>query len=439
MMKTSRRSHLATLTLPLLLALGGCEGATDAQLFSLDEPTGRIEAVFFADLDRSGTVSAGDRPLEEVWVSLRFRGTLDTIATVRTEVTGEVTFAGLAPGAMELLIEPSALGDSLVVSSQTPSPLVVIRRDVNPVQVGVSYPIVSIADARGSQAGRRLFVEGVAVNASGSLPGNALHVRSDAGWLRAENVTGQGVSAGDSVRMRGTVARVGGSVVFQQGLVARLSGTGLVQPVVTTTQGARNATGGLDGALVRIQTATVNQTVVQGGVATSQISDGSGALMVQIPTAHLAEANLPAPLAGSTLSLTGVLIPQSGGTSWMLRTRSGADLGITSTGALRARVFIDEDRTGAFSAGDVALPGVRVLVRAAQVGGGVVAEGSTGSDGFVQLSGLPTGAYVLELDPFTYPQNLALGPITPSPAVVESAGTTEVAVPLLRPASAPPR
>ena len=438
-MMPSRRSLLGSSTLPLLLALGGCDGASDAQLFSLDQPTGRIEAVLFADLDRSGTVSAGDRPLEEVWVSLRFRGTLDTINTRRTSATGEVTFPGLPPGTMELLIDPSALGDSLVVSSQAPSPLVVIRRDVNPVQVGVSYPIVSIADARGAQVGRRLFVEGVAVNASGSLPGNALHVRSDAGWLRAENVTGAGVSAGDSVRMRGTVQRVGGSVVFQQGLVARLPGTGLVAPVLTTTLGARNATGGLDGALVRIQAATVNQTVLQGGVATSQITDGSGALMVQIPTAHLVEANIPAPVAGSSLTVTGVLVPQAGGTSWMLRTRSGADIGITSVGTLQARVFIDEDRSGEFGTGDLPLQGVRVSARAAQVGGGVVAEGTTGSDGVVQFTGLPTGAYVLELDPFTYPQNLTLGPITPSPAVVETGTTTQVAVPLRRPVAAPVR
>lgn len=429
------RSPVLLFAAVLLLLLAGCEGASEDQIFSLDEPVGRVDAVLFADLDRSGTLDGQDRPMANVWVGIRFRGTTDTIALRRTSEDGEVSFPGLAPGALEVFVDPASFGDSLVLSSQDPDPLVVILRNVNPVQVAVSYPIVSIDQARGSSPGRRLFVEGVALNASDALPNGALHVQDGTGWIRAENATGAGIQVGDSVRLRGVVHRDGGSTVLRDGLRTALSGTGPVTPLPTSTRQARTAEGGRDGALVTIESATVNQTVFQGGVATTQITDGSGAVFVQIPSAHLVGADLPIPQAGGTVSLTGVLVAEAGGQSWQLRTRGADDVAITSTGSMQGRVFLDRERTGTFDDGDDPLAGVGVRARAAQLSGEVIGEGVTGADGRFQISGLPTGNYQVELDPFTYPDSLSLGPVTPAPIPVRTGAGPTVSIPLRAPVS----
>jgi hypothetical protein len=417
-----------------LLLTTACEGATDAQRFSLDAPRGQIQATVIADLDRSGTFGGQDRPIAGVNVSVLRRGTVDTLKTSPTEANGVVVFTSIPAGSYDLVVDPTVFGDTLVFAFQDPDPLVVFRNE-NQVLYGVSYPIVSLEAARASSQDRRIFVEGVAATASGSLPGNALHVRGPGGWLRVETSSGPGISVGDSVRVRGQVHREGGSVVLREGLHSRLPGSEDVTPVTVSTQGARTASGGLDGALVQIESATVGQVVVQGGVATAQVSDGSGTLMIQVPNAHSADANLPIIRAGGTVSLTGVLIPQSGGTTWMLRTRSGEDVSITSTGTMQGRIFVDVNRSGTFDAGDTPVQGVRLEIRAAQLAGGVLGEVTTGSDGRFQLSGLATGAYAVTLDPFSYPDNLTVGGITPSPIVIQTGQSTEVAVPLLQPAT----
>ncbi|TVP42670.1 MAG: hypothetical protein EA350_14990 [Gemmatimonadales bacterium] len=434
LMMIAQRIAKPALVLLALLAVAACEGATDAQRFSLDAPRGRIDVTVFADLDRSRTFSGGDRALPGVDVSLVTRGTVDTIRSSRTSENGELVFLDIPAGSFDLVVDPAILGDTLVFAFQNPDPLVV-SQNVNQVLYGVSYPIVSLSAARESSQDRRIFVEGIAASATGSLPGNALHIWAPGGWLRVEGTSGPGLSVGDSVRVRGRVHREGGSVVFRDGLHASLPGSAAVTPVTVTTQDARTAAGGLDGALVQIETATLGQVVVQGGVATAQLSDGSGTLMIQVPTAHLVDADLPLLRPGGTVTLTGVLIPQAGGSTWILRTRRGDDVAITSTGSMQGRVFVDVNRSGTFDAGDTPVQGVRLEIRAAQISGGVLAEVTTGSDGRFQVSGLTTGAYAVTLDPFTYPANLSVGGITPSPIVVETNQSTEVAVPLLQPAT----
>jgi hypothetical protein len=95
---------------------------------------------------------------------------------------------------------------------------------------------------------------------------------------------------------------------------------------------------------------------------------------------------------------------------------------------------VDANRSGTFDAGDTPVQGVRLEIRAAQLSGGVLGEVTTGSDGRFQLGGLATGAYTVSLDPFSYPDNLTVGGITPSPIVVQTGQATEVTIPLLPPA-----
>ncbi len=454
-----RRGALVPVLLFLLVAMGGCEGAGEDRVFDLG-PTGIVDIQAFIDVDRSGTFGGADRPLVDTPVGLRFPGSVDTLAFGTTNPVGEARFTAVPAGALEVFFDESRLGDSLVVSLRDPDPLRLISGTELTAVLALSYPVVKILEAREWAADRRIFVEGVAVSPTGALPGDALHIRDDTGWLRAEGTSGPALAIGDSVRIRGVVHREGGSTVLRQGLRQTMPGSGAPPtPIDVTSHEARNAGPALDGALVRITDAAISQTVFQGGVATAQLSDGSGPLMVQIPQGHLVQANLPIPRGGGVVEVTGVLIPQSQGTSWLLRTRSGADIAITSTGTMTGRVFIpapdDEDDddgeddgeengdengngegdgdTGQVQGAETPLSGVRVLLRADQLSGDVIAEGVTDSDGRFRIEGLPTGAYQVELDPFTYPEELTIGTIEPSPALITTNGVTDVMVPLLPP------
>lgn len=433
----------------VLAALAGCEGPGAGQLFSTDQ-TGNVDLQVFLDLNRNGTFDDSDRPLVGTAAALRFPGSIDTLAVDTTDAMGEVAFAGVPVGSLELLVETDPLSDSLVVSLRDPVDLRVTRDDQIPARFALSYPIVKITEAREWPMDRRIFVEGIALNSVGELPGTALHVRDESGWLRAEATTGAAVSSGDTIRLRGVIHREGASAVLRDAVRFSLPGEGRsVEPLSIGTQQARTAGSDLDGALIRIENATVLQTVFQGGTATSQITDGSGPLVLRIPSAQLLEAGLPIPTAGSRLSITGVLIPQDSGTQWSLRTRRGADVEITSTGSMTGRVFIpepDDDSgeggeagNGALRVGpqglmqDTPLGNVRVLVYAAELGGESLAQGFTDAEGLFRIDSLPTGNYLLELDPFTYPDSLSIGTIVPSPVRIETDQSTNVLVPLLRP------
>lgn len=72
-------------------------------------------------------------------------------------------------------------------------------------------------------------------------------------------------------------------------------------------------------------------------------------------------------------------------------------LGVTATGIVRARVFLDANGSGTLDAPETGLPGVRVALLPAG-GGDTIVRALTDGDGLARLSGVPVGAYRLAVD-----------------------------------------
>jgi hypothetical protein len=456
------RRRLATASLLLLvLVIMGCEGADEGQLFDLSA-TGEIEATLFVDLDLDGAPDAGDPRPSGQTLAFRFQGVRDTVATATTGTDGVALATALPVGAYRVSLPAPMLGDSLRVVGQVPDPVRVTPEATVSVAVALSFFQRTPGAIRQGPAGQRVFVQGVALNASGQLPGGAVHLRGVDGAIRTEITAGPAVAAGDTIRVLGRVTQVGPGIVLAAGRVVRLSDPETPAPVAPRVIGSGSvalaggvappaggetpAPGSLDGELVRVADAQVLESSTQDGVVTARIDDGSGSGVVRIPVAHLAAGGFPTPTPGAVLSLVGVLLPEPPGPGagsagrWILRTRSGADVEVEARGTLRGRVFEDRNGTNAFDAGDVPLEGVGFRILPAGVGGEVAVTLTSGADGRFSTASLPVGSYTVEPVAETLPSGLSVRALEPSPVVVTAGAAVDVVValgfPTLSPAAA---
>lgn len=196
-------------------------------------------------------------------------------------------------------------------------------RDLNP-----SFRSVTVAQARLQPIGRTVQVDGIALNGWTAFGDATVHVADATGALRMVSVRQASVFTGDSVRMVGTVSMRDGQVVLANvtPLVLATARTD-PQPAPTTTATAARADGGrLDAALVHVASAVVQDTSrdTTTGDFHARVDDGSGPLDVVI------DQNLGLALGiyvvGATLDVTGLLVPASGGASWVLKPREARDL-----------------------------------------------------------------------------------------------------------------
>lgn len=456
-----RPSFLSFVAALFLAPLAGCDGASEIQRFDLNA-RGELEITLFVDLDQNGTPSAADpRPVGQP-LALRFQGVRDTLATVETGTGGVATATGLPVGNYRIDVPSALLGDSLRVRGLLPDPVPVTPGGSTPVALSLAFLEVPASALAALPPGRRVHVRGVALNASGSLPGGAVHLRSEAGSVRALVTTGPAVAVGDTVRVLGRVAQVGPGRVLETSRLVRLSDAEFPDPPLPVAIGTGSlggaggvappgggpapAPGSLGGDLVRISGAQVLQSSTQDGVVTVRVDDGTGEGVARIASGQLAEAGLPVPTPGAVVSLTGVLVPEAtgpggGGGSeagrWVLRTRRGADLAVEARGTVRGRVFEDRNGTNAFDGGDLPLAGVELRLLPEGGGGVPAAVVVSGSDGRFEAAGLPVGSYTVEPVAATLPAGLSVRLLAPSPLAVATGATTEVVLALGFPTVSP--
>lgn len=251
-----------------LLGTAACMDVTDVELLEI-RATGMLVGQAFLDLNGSGAADAADRPLRGVTVLLTTPGLQDTIAEATTDSLGLFVLPDLPPGVFVLGVDSvSVLADSLATLGTS---TVTVERDTAQVNVGTTYPVLTIQDVRAAASGRRVFTSGIALNPRQPFSDGEVYFKGlfagDTVYLRASNVERANLQIGDSVRLLGRTALDDGQPTLDAVTpLVLVAGAQIVLPVEATVAQARTAAGGdLDAALVRIRNVEITDTSTVGG------------------------------------------------------------------------------------------------------------------------------------------------------------------------------
>jgi uncharacterized repeat protein (TIGR01451 family) len=318
----------------LLLAAGAvvsCETASTINVLQIDA-TARVYGVAFVDANNDRVYDTGDQPLKNVAVLLK-SGTSETVAQqVTTDSIGTYQMPDVPVGSYHVALSPDILGDSLQAISDSTTALNVQLGDDTRIDLGVSYPVLSVAEVRTLPAGKPVFTSGIALNPNLSYGDARLHIKGDTAYLRALNVARGAVQTGDSVRLQGRTAVDNGEPVLDDVTpFLVVSGARIPTPVDVGTATAATADGGrLDAALVRVRKAEILDTGTVNGDFQFHIDDGSGTLAVVVPS--FLQIGTSAIFPDSILRVnqaTGLLVPvkdANGQVGWQLYPRGSSDM-----------------------------------------------------------------------------------------------------------------
>lgn len=308
------------------ICLGGCLGTGEDRVTSIDA-TGVVEGFVYFDANGSREPEFTDPPTALVGVRLLVGSTQDTLVRALTDRDGIFSMPAVPVGIYDVVVDPATVPDSLDVVDIDPTPIIATQGDTVVTLIALSFPIVSVEEARGLAAGERVFVEGVALNAQSTFGDQTVHLAGAAAAIRVTNVATASVFAGDSVRFLATTSTLDGQSTLDDASAFLLAVLDPPTPSRITTADAAGASAGtLDAALVQVIDATVTDTatVAEGFELTTD--DGSGPLGV------LLDGDVPFTdptsfVPGTVIDATGVLVPVPGSPGvWMLKPRSDADL-----------------------------------------------------------------------------------------------------------------
>ncbi len=310
--------------LVLLLSVAACDNAGEGRVLAV-EASGAAWAWVFFDQDGGQVFTQNDTPMSGVGVRLVAKGTRDTVARVVTGQQGRSEFPALPVGTYLVVVETTTFGDTISVVKLDSTEITVRSRDTVEVLALVSYPRVTVAEARELEQGRKVFVEGVALNNRQTFGDNTVHLRDTTRSIRGTRVrTTPFFFVGDSVRFLGVRAVSEGQPTLDDVQVFWLRTTDLPVPDTVTTAEAALADGGLlDAALVRVIDATVGDTSTVAGDYLVTVDDGSGPLVVVFD--QDAPVNRGPWVPDVVGDFTGVLVPTGEG-GWRLKPRANADL-----------------------------------------------------------------------------------------------------------------
>lgn len=195
--------------------------------------------------------------------------------------------------------------------------------------VTVRFPAVPIRDVRNLAVGTRAVINGIVLNGWSTFGDSTVHIADSSGTLRIIRTPVFSFVTGDSVRVIGRVALQQGQPVLTEAIGHFLAKVTSPTPAPVFAQQVANADGGrLDAALVRITGATISDTtIVDGGDIRVHVADASGEAVVLLDTHARVTPNPPITL-GATLDATGLLVPDTTGTGWVLKPRSTTDVNV---------------------------------------------------------------------------------------------------------------
>src|SRR5688500_5706083 len=305
----------------------GCADSSPTDPFAI-RATGSVGGLAFIDRDGNKVLDPSvDGPLAGLRVALVLPSTSDTIARAVTTGDGSYIMLQVPVGSYQLVIDTMSAGDSLSVTSEIRTTLLVESSDTIVSTVAATYPTKTVVEARRAPAGRRVFVSGIALTSWSTFGDSTLHIVSGTAAIRATRVRPTTAASGDSVRLLArTGVRDGQPVLVDADVTVFGSSSPPVTPKTTTALAASALGGTLDAGTVRIENATILTTTVVAGDLLLAVSDGSGRLEVLLDGSAPLVAGAYVP--GALISATGVLVPGPVTNVWRLKPRSEQDLSV---------------------------------------------------------------------------------------------------------------
>jgi hypothetical protein len=335
------------MSVPLLL-LAACQNAGHDRVLGISA-TSEVEGLAYFDANRSLSFDSSDVRMQGLKVYLTTRGTLDTVAASTSDATGQLKWPGVPVGSYDVLVDQTSAGDTVVVLRVDSSQIDLAPGDTVAVSVGVSFPLVTVAEARTTPVGKKVFVSGVALTNTNVFADTTANLEAATGSLRLVRVFSGLFSPGDSLLARGTVSSRDGEPVLRDVSVLNLGFGTLAPPDSLSTFAVAGADGGvLDAGLART-TGTLQDTVTVGRDRALDVDDGSGPLRVLLD-GDVSFQLSPYLINPLRVIATGVLVPSATAGTWYLKPRSNLDVtfvvNVSSTGQVRqqpvgTRVFVD--------------------------------------------------------------------------------------------------
>ena len=314
--------------LPALVACVAVSCTDGGDPVTIDDRTGTVRGVAYVDRNADGVYTqSADALAEGVTAMLLLDATGATTATAVTDADGSFLIDDVPIGRYRLAAQRGTLGDSVEVQLIEDAVFSLAQNDTVDRDIRIGYPRVTTAALRGLPAGRRVIVEGVALNSWSAFGDSTVHVSDAVGSIRAVRVAQSGLQAGDSVRLLGTTAlRDGQAVLSSAAATVTVAGAGHAPAdSVSTAEAAAADDGSRDAGLVRVAGAIVAAQTLANGDILLGVNDGSGLLEVVLDDAIPFVAAQFQP--GAQLQATGVLVPA--GAAWQLKPRTAADASAT--------------------------------------------------------------------------------------------------------------
>jgi hypothetical protein len=305
--------------------LAGCPNSGDDRVLGIDA-TGFVGGLVYWDVNGNRVLDGPDVPVEGVLVSLLVSEVGGVVTAALSDPAGQFLMRDVPVGRYHVGVNTTTLGDTAQVVRIDTSVVELIPEDSAAVAVAVSFPIVTIAEARSLPLGDKVFIIGEALMESGAFGDTTVHLTDTSAAIRVTRVRAPALFPGDSVRLRGTISTRDGQPTLDDAtpFIIRFG----PPPEPTTVPSGQAATadnGGLDAALVAVADAVVNDTATVDDDFVATVDDGSGAVEV-IFDGNVA-FNLEPIVPDTLMSVKGVLVPSGPGV-WALKPRSQSDVNV---------------------------------------------------------------------------------------------------------------
>lgn len=318
----SKKYGAALIALLLVVGCGEVPGpiAIDAM--------GGIEVEMYIDRNGNGLLDNGvDIPATGLGITL-LSSASQAVGSATVPANGAARFGPVPVGRYRIGVPASALGDSLVFASEGSAWIDVLPGDTATAEVGVGYPLISLAQLATAPIGRVVAIRGIALNEVGTFSDSLIHILADGAVARVVTLSSSGpLAVGDSARILGRVGMSLGRRALLGASAYSLRAGPVPTPSALTASQATSANGGaLDGALVTVVGARVlSVTDLPEGGERVRVSDSSGVLDVVIDR-DVSVVTADPLVPGADVTVTGVLVPIVTGGVWSLRPRASSDV-----------------------------------------------------------------------------------------------------------------